>query len=217
MADIHSRAGHSYGNESVFEYLDRIHATQDEGLKRAFDAPDKNGMPSIMVSVTDAKLLYLLLRMIQAKTIVEVGTLAGYSAIAMARALPADGHLWSIEYNPKNAEVARANIAAAGLAARVTVLVGAGIEVLPTLADKGPFDAVFVDADKENYDHYGRWAAAHLRPGGLLLGDNALYFGKLLEDSPGANAMRRFHEEAREHFETVCIQNQEGLLLGIKR
>jgi caffeoyl-CoA O-methyltransferase len=217
MGDDYSRAGNTYGNESIFQYLDRVHAPQDAGLLQAFEAPKKHDIPTIMVSFTDAKLLYLLLKMVGAKKVVEVGTLAGYSAIAMAQALPADGHLWTIEFNPKNAEVSRQNVAAAGLSERVTVLVGAGVDVLPTLSEKGPFDAVFVDADKLNYDKYGRWAAENVRSGGLLLGDNAMLFGRLLEESPEGAAMRRFHEEARSAFETVCIQNQEGLLVGVKR
>ena len=104
---------------------------------------------------------------------IEVGTLIGYSAIHVARALPADGHLWTIEFERKHADLARANLAAAGVAAKVTVCDGAGVDVLPTLEPHGPFDAVFIDADKVNYHHYGRWAVANLRPGGIVLGDNA--------------------------------------------
>jgi caffeoyl-CoA O-methyltransferase len=146
-----------------------------------------------------------------------VGTLAGYSTIHLARGLAPGGHLWSVEYDGHHAEVARGNIEAAGLTDRVTVVQGAGLDVLPTLEEHGPFDAVFIDADKVNYDGYGRWAARNLRPGGLLLGDNAVYFGRLLEDADAAPAMRRFHEEAAAHFDTVCIPTPDGLLLGIKR
>jgi caffeoyl-CoA O-methyltransferase len=217
MADNDSRAGVSYSTPDILNYLNRTHATHDAGLQRAFESPEKNEMPPIMVGPSEGKLLRMLLQMINAKKIVEVGTLAGYSAISMAKALPADGHLYTIEFNPKNAQVAKDNIQAAGLQDRVTVLIGAGLDVLPTLEDKGPFDAVFIDADKGNYDNYGRWAAKNTRKGGLLLGDNALYFGKLLDDSAEASAMRRFHEEARAAFETVCIYTQDGLLLGIRK
>jgi caffeoyl-CoA O-methyltransferase len=123
----------------------------------------------------------------------------------------------TIELDPRHAEVARQVIATAGESHRVTVHVGPALEVLPTLEAQGPFCAVFIDADKERYDLYGRWAARHLRPGGLLLGDNAFLFGQLLEDTPRGAAMRRFHEEARAHFDTVCIPTPDGLLLGIKR
>lgn len=218
MADPTSRAGMGYFSSEVFEYINKTHAPHDEGLTYAFEAPEKNNMPSIMVGPSEGKLLRMLLTLIRAKKVVEVGTLAGYSAISMAKALPADGHLWTIEYNPENAAVARKSIETAGLQDRITVLVGAGLDVLPTLEEKGPFDAVFIDADKGNYDQYGRWAADNLRPGGLLLGDNAVFFGKLLDpDDPSAAAMRRFHEEALKAFDTVCIPTPDGLLLGIRK
>jgi len=148
---------------------------------------------------------------------VELGTLAGYSAIHLARALPEDGLLWSIEVNPRHAEIAQRHVTEAGLADKVEILVGAGMDVLPTLEPYGPFCAVFVDADKESYDHYGRWAAENVRQGGLLLGDNAFLFGDLLGDSGLSATMRRFHEEAREAFDTVCVPTPDGLLVGIKR
>jgi caffeoyl-CoA O-methyltransferase len=159
----------------------------------------------------------MLLQLRGAKRVVEVGTLAGYSALRLARGLPADGKVWSIEYDARHAEVARKVIAEAGEAQRVEVLTGRGADVLPTLERHGPFCAVFIDADKESYDVYGRWAAKHLRPGGLLLGDNAFLFGELLDDTPRAAVMRRFHEEAAQHFDTVCIPTPDGLLLGVKR
>jgi caffeoyl-CoA O-methyltransferase len=153
-----------------------------------------------------------------ARKVVEFGTLAGYSAIRMAQALPPDGHLWSLEFDPKHAAIARANLEAAGVADQVTVIVGPALDALPSLAQLGPFDAVFIDADKGNYDRYGAWARMALRTGGLLLGDNAYYFGNLLaEDDAEAAAMRRFHEQAKEAFDTVCLPTPDGLLLGIKR
>jgi caffeoyl-CoA O-methyltransferase len=213
MADKDSRAGARYATEDILSYVNRTHASHDAGLAQAFAVPE--GMPAIQVGPSEGRFLYLLMKMIGATKVVEVGTLAGYSAIHMARALPADGRLWTIEYAPKHAEVARANIAAAGLADRVTVLVGAGREVLPTL--KGPVDAVFIDADKENYDHYGQWAIANLRPGGLVLGDNAYLFGKLVDDSDTARAMRRFHEAVAAACDSVCLPTPDGLVVGIKK
>jgi caffeoyl-CoA O-methyltransferase len=217
MADPNSRSGTSYLTPGILDYINKLHAPHDAGLAAAFEAPERHGMPSIMVGPTEGKLLRLLLRMVGAKKVVEVGTLAGYSAITMAQALPKDGHLWTVEYNPENAKVSEESIAKAGLSDRITVLVGAGVEVLPTLEKHGPFDAVFIDADKGNYDKYGRWAAQNTRQGGLLLGDNALFFGNLLDDSPEAAAMRRFHEEATAAYDTVCITMPDGLLLGIKK
>jgi caffeoyl-CoA O-methyltransferase len=174
-------------------------------------------MPAIQVAPSEGKLLGMLIALAGARRVVEVGTLAGYSALRIARALPPDGKLWSIEHDPRHAAVARTSIAEAGLADRVEVLVGPGVALLERLTPEGPFDAVFIDADKANYDRYGRWARANLRAGGLLLGDNAYFFGRLLEPSPEAEAMRRFHEEAAASFDTVCIPTPDGLLLGIKR
>lgn len=217
MADNDSRAGSRYTTPQIIDYVDRLHATHDAGLTAAFEAPAKEMMPAIQVGKSEGKLLELLLRMAGAKKVVEVGTLAGYSAIRIARALPQDGKLWTIEFDPRHAEVARKAIAVAGQNGKVDVVVGAGLDILPTLEKHGPFDAVFIDADKGNYDGYGRWAAKNLRPGGLLLGDNAYFFGKLLDLHPEAEAMRRFHEEAAVAFDTTCVPTPDGLLLGIKR
>lgn len=217
MADDDSRKGSVYFDDSILAWTARVHAPHDEGLQRAFDAPKVHRMPAIQVAPSEGRFTELLLKMIRARTVVEVGTLAGYSALRMVRALPADGHVHTIEFDPRHAQVARDAIAAAGEAHRVTVHVGAGLEVLPTLEPLAPFDAVFVDADKENYDAYGRWAARHLRPGGLLLGDNAFLFGQLLEESPRGAAMRRFHEEAAQHFDSVCVPTPDGLLVGIRK
>jgi caffeoyl-CoA O-methyltransferase len=217
MADNDSRAGLSYATREILDWLAATHAPHDAGLARAFDAPAAHEMPAIQLGASEAKAVALLLKLAGAKKVVEVGTLAGYSALVMARALPEDGHLWTIEFDPKHARVARENLAAAGESARVTVLEGAGLDVLPTLDAKGPFDAVFIDADKRNYDGYGRWAAKNVRKGGLLIGDNAFLFGRLLEDSDEGKAMRRFHEEARGAFDTVCLPTNDGMLLGVRR
>ncbi|MFI5300293.1 MAG: O-methyltransferase [Polyangiales bacterium] len=217
MADAASRSGTTYARGEVVEWLNATHAPHDAALAHAFEAPAKHGMPAIMVNPSEAKLLQLLLTMIGARKVVEIGTLAGYSTIRLARALPADGHVWTCELDPRHAEVARASFAEAGLADRITVLVGGARETLASIEAQGPFDAVFVDADKESYDAYGRWAAAHVRKGGLLIGDNSFFFGELLGDKPGAIAMRRFHEEARQHFDTVNVPTPDGMLLGIRK
>jgi predicted O-methyltransferase YrrM len=217
MADKDSRAGLSYATREILDWLAATHAPHDSALARAFDAPAAHGMPAIQLGPSEAKAVALFLKLALARKVVEVGTLAGYSALVMARALPADGHVWTIEFDPSHARVARENVAAAGELGRITVLEGAGLAVLPTLDALGPFDAVFVDADKRNYDAYGRWAARNLRRGGLLIGDNAFLFGRLLEDSEEAAAMRRFHVEAAETFDTACLPTLDGLLVGVKR
>ena len=214
MADSASRAGERYASPVILEYVNRVHARHDSALAQAFAVPE--GIPAIQVGPSEGRLLYLLMRLANARKIVEVGTLVGYSAIYLARALPPQGHLWTVEFEPRHAEVARANIAQAGLADRVTVHVGAGRDVLPALESNGPFDAVFIDADKVNYDFYGMWAIDHLRPGGLVIGDNAYLFGELVDDSDRGVAMRAFHELVARRCESVCIPTPDGLVVGIK-
>jgi caffeoyl-CoA O-methyltransferase len=215
MADNDSRAGARYTTPQILEYTSRVHAAHDAALAQAFAVPE--GIPAIQVGPSEGKLLELLVRLVGGKKIVEVGTLVGYSAIHLARPLPADGHLWTIEFEQKHAEVARGNLQRAGLGERVTVLVGAGKDVLPTLTGKGPFDVVFIDADKVNYDFYGTWALANLRKGGLVIGDNAYLFGELLEDSDRGRAMRSFHEQVAAACDSVCVPTPDGLVVGIKR
>jgi caffeoyl-CoA O-methyltransferase len=217
MADPSSRTGTRYIDPAILAFVERTHVPHDAALARAFDAPAGNDMPQIQVSPSEGKLLGSFVRMIGARKVVELGTLAGYSAIHIGRALPEDGKLYTIEIDPRHAAVARANIEAAGLAGRVEVLVGGGVEMLRELASRGPFDAVFLDADKEGYPHYATWAGRHLRKGGLLLADNSYYFGRLLEEDPSARAMRRFHEQLSVDFDAVCVPTPDGLVVAIRR
>jgi caffeoyl-CoA O-methyltransferase len=215
MADKDSREGARYQTAEIIKYVNETHAGHDGALAQAFAVPE--GIPAIQVGPSEGRFLYLLMKLVGAKKVVEVGTLVGYSAIHMARALPSGGHLWSCEFDPKHAQVARTNIAKAGLADQITVLVGAGVETLPTLVDKGPFDAVFIDADKDNYDNYGVWAVDNLRKGGLVLGDNAYLFGNLLDDTARGRAMRAFHAHVAKTCDSVCLPTPDGLVVGIKK
>ncbi len=140
-------------------------------------------MPEIQVSAGQGKLLYLLARLTGAKRILELGTLAAYSTIWMGRALPADGHLTTLEFSPKHAAVARSNLARAGLADRVEVRVGSALDTLPALEAEGVplFDMVFIDADKPGYPAYLDWALRLIRPGGLIVADNVVRGGRVLE------------------------------------
>lgn len=218
VADVFSRSGHGYATPEILAYLDDLHGRHDAGLAQAFDAPGAKDIPAIQVGRSEGLLLEWLTRAHRVTRAVEVGTLAGYSAIRIARGLGPGGRLYTLERDPKHAAIARENIAAAGLADRVEVLLGDATDSLAHLGPSGPFDLVFVDADKDRYDHYGRWAAANLRPGGLLIGDNVYFFGKLLDAEGGAAAaMRRFHEEARAAFDTCVVPTPDGLLLGVRR
>lgn len=216
MADDSSRAGKRYTDPDIIAYVDRVHAAHDSGLDGAFSSPERDGLPAIQLGVSEGKLLEILIKLCGAKKVVEVGTLAGYSAIRIARALPADGKLWTVESDPRHAKVAEQNIAAAGFGDRVEVVVGTGVEALPKIAAHAPFDAVFIDADKESYPIYGEFAAAHVRRGGLIIGDNAYLFGNLCDDTERGRAMRAFHERAAESFDTVCVPTPDGMVVGIR-
>ncbi|MGC8763281.1 MAG: O-methyltransferase [Acidobacteriota bacterium] len=217
MADPDSRKGRAYHSPEILRWVEALHAPHDRFREAAFGAPEREGIPAIQVAPLEGRLLELLLRLAGARRVVEIGTLAGYSALWLARALPPDGHLWTLEKSAKHAALAKETFQEAGLSRRVTLLTGEALALLPRLSREGPFDAVFLDADKENYDAYGRWAAENLRPGGLLLADNAFFFGRLLEEDRGAQAVRRLHEESVRFFETVCVPTADGLLVGIRR
>ncbi len=217
MADPDSRAGERYATSQILDFAARTHHPEDRALERAFSAPARHDMPEIQLGPAEGRLVHLLLRLIDAEKVVEVGTLAGYSALWIARALRPGGHLWTLEADRKHAGVATEAIGEAGLGDRVTVIADDAREVLPKLSNSGPFCAVFLDADKSGYPDYGRWAAANLRTGGLLIADNVYLFGRLLDDSDEARAMRRFHEEMAERFDSVCIPTPDGLAVGIRR
>lgn len=169
----------------VDDYLARTLHLTDPVLDSALAASTAAGLPPIAVSPPQGKLLQLLALIRGARTILEIGTLGGFSTIELARALPPEGRLVSLEYDPAHAEVARANIAAAGLADRVEVRVGAALDSLPQVqADGiGPFDLVFIDADKVNSANYARWALELSRPGTLIVVDNVVRGGRVLDES----------------------------------
>lgn len=218
MADQDSRAGRRYASGDLLAFVDDIHAVEDEALRLAFTAPERENMPAIQVSRSEARWLEWLVRLIGACKAVEVGTLAGYSALRIARALPAHGRLWTLENEPHHAEVARRNLARAGMAERVQVCLGDALHTLSGLEVEGPFDVVFIDADKGRYPEYARWAHAHLRPGGLLVADNVYFFGGLLDPAtPDAAAMRVFHEWVSAHFDSACVPTPDGMLVACRR
>jgi caffeoyl-CoA O-methyltransferase len=182
----------------VDNYLESLFTPADDALQATLASTVAAGLPSIQVSATQGKLLHVIARAMRARRILEIGTLAGYSAIWLARALPADGRLVTIEFDPKHAEVARANIAGAGLADRVDVRVGRAIDVLPALVAEGaaPFDLTFIDADKVSYVNYLDWVVRLSRPGSMILADNVIRDGAVSEANTGEDAVdgiRRFN------------------------
>ncbi|WP_432085298.1 O-methyltransferase [Streptomyces sp. bgisy095] len=210
----------------VDHYFTELLAPDDEALSGALAASTAAGLPEIAVAPNQGKLLHLLARVQGARSILEIGTLGGYSTIWLARALPADGRLITLEYDPAHADVARSNIARAGLDEVVEVRTGAALDSLPKLAAEGagPFDLVFVDADKVNNPRYVEWALKLSRPGTVIVVDNVVRGGKVATEHPddpsvtGTRAM--FDLVAREPrldataFQTVGTKGYDGLLVA---
>ncbi|ELS52949.1 O-methyltransferase [Streptomyces sp. ISL-22] len=182
--------------DDVDEYFSAHLSPDDDVLQAALRDSEAAGLPSIAVSRPQGKLLQLLAEIQGARTILEIGTLGGYSTIWLARALPADGRLISLEYSAKHAEVATRNIARAGLDKIVEVRVGAALDSLPKLADENPapFDLVFIDADKANNPHYVDWALRLTSTGSLIVVDNVVRGGRVVDAESTAPDVRGTRE-----------------------
>ena len=161
------------------EYVRRVFAAEDHCLREVRARADRAGLPQIQLPPATARAVQVLLRAAGAERVLEVGALAGYSAVWIARALPPDGRLITLEIDPEHAALARRSLEAAGVADRAEVQLGDAGTVMAALGPPGSFDAVFLDADKERYALYMEEAARLLRPGGLLLADNALWKGRV--------------------------------------
>jgi len=200
-------------------YVKEHFAQEDEILRTVRQQTAAHGIPQINLEPNEAKLLQLLVRLCGAERVIEVGALAGYSGICIARALPDHGRLITIELSSLHAEVARAHFKLAGLAGKVTVLQGAGIEVLPKLAADGPYDLMFIDTDKGNYANYLDWAACNLRLGGAVVADNAFWGGSIFNpQTDDDRAMIEFNRRLAAHpqFESTIIEVGDGIALGVK-
>lgn len=162
----------------VDELLDRLLLADDPALTAALADSSAAGLPPIEVSAQSGRLLYLLTRISGARRVLEIGTLGGYSTICLARAVGPTGSVVTLEYNPRHAEVASANLQRAGVADRVDILVGPALEMLPGLA--GTYDLVFIDADKENNSAYLSWAVRLGRPGTVIVVDNVVRAGRIV-------------------------------------
>jgi caffeoyl-CoA O-methyltransferase len=193
--------------------------------RRARDAR----IPMIQVGAMDGLHLEVLARAAGARKAVEIGTLAGYSGICIARGLAPEGRLWTFEFEPLHAEVARESFRRAGFADRVEVQVGPALELLPSIEGHGPFDLVFIDADKTSYPGYLDWAERNLRIGGMVIGDNTLAWGMIAdesfdspEDRAAVEALREFNRrlaltpEQGGRFRSTLLPTGEGLTVGVK-
>lgn len=207
--------------EACVRYAAGLFAPEDELLRELRAAIAESDLPAIQISPDEGRLLQVLLRAIDARRVVELGTLGGYSAIWMARALPGDGRLVTIEKRPAAAELARRFIGRAGLRDRVEVRLGDARQVLPKLADEAPFDAIFIDADKRSYPVYLDWARRHIRSGGLVVADNAFWDGRVLDESsddPDTVGIREFNRQLAEDpaFTSVVVPTRDGVAIGLR-
>lgn len=177
----------------VDTYIGETFAPQDEALVAALEASRRAGLPEIHISPAQGRLVQLLVEISGARRALEIGTLGGYSTIYLARALPEDGRLASLELDEENARVARENLDHAGLGEKVEVRVGDAKESLAAMreAGEGPFDLVFIDADKEGYPEYLDHALGLTRSGSLILADNTIYGGEVMDDAAGEGAALR--------------------------
>ncbi|UZJ77796.1 O-methyltransferase [Fictibacillus sp. KU28468] len=207
-------------------FSSKLHGA-DPDLDYVLKANSEAGLPSIDVSPSQGKFLYLLTKLKGAKYILEIGTLGGYSSIWMARALPEDGRLITLEYSQKHADVARENIRKAGLDHKIEVLVGPALESLPTLKEKGfsSFEFIFIDADKPNNPNYLKWALMLSKPGTVIIGDNVVRNGKVVDGNSqdssvqGSRAlMDLLANEPRIEataMQTVGSKGYDGFVFGI--
>jgi len=206
-----------------FDYLAARTRAEPQLLAELRAAALEAGLPPIWIAPEQASLMQVLLKLHGAREVVEVGTLGGYSAIAMASALPEGGRVRTIEIDPGRADFAREWVARAGLSAKVEVLTGAGAEVLPEVETEG-VDAVFLDADKAGYEGYLTEALRFLRPGALVMADNAFGFGQLLggadpgQEDPEVEAVRRFNDvlAAEPAVHGIIVPMGDGLWVGVR-
>jgi caffeoyl-CoA O-methyltransferase len=203
MEGSYGKAGAMQGEDTgtllrqIDSYVERLFAPQDEALVAALEESRRAALPEIQVSPAQGRLLQLLARMAGARRILEIGTLGGYSTIHLARALSEDGTLVSLEVSKRHAEVARRNIERAGLAAKVEVRTGDAHKLLARMVEdgEGPFDVIFIDADKAGYPEYLERAISLSRPGTIILADNTIRGGTVIDPKDDlSRAVHRFNE-----------------------
>ncbi|HWV75294.1 MAG TPA: O-methyltransferase [Pseudosphingobacterium sp.] len=211
----------------VENYISKLVAQEDDILQAVNRSIEQADMPQISVSASQGKFLQLLAKLIQADKILELGTLAGYSTIWLARALPKDGKLISIEYDEKHAAVALTNIKKAHLQETVDIRVGKALDILPQIEEKkeGPFDLIFIDADKPPYFEYFEWAIKLARPGALIIADNVIREGKVLDaenTDERVKGVQRLNESLSKDtrvfstiIQTVGTKEHDGMILAI--
>lgn len=212
---------------AVDKYINEMFIPSDSVLEAAVRASTEAGLPSIQVSPSQGKLLHLLARSVSARNILEIGTLGGYSTIWMGRALPPGGRLLTLEADAKHAEVARTNFARAGLEKTIELRLGPALNTLPQVAaeGRGPFDLIFIDANKSTMAEYFDWALKLARPGSLIISDNVIRDGIVIDAAsadPDIQGVRRFNERvaaerrvSATEIQTVGSKGYDGFALAL--
>lgn len=213
--------------ETVDQYISGLFADQDQALTATEQAIQAANIPQISISASQGKFLQVLTRLCQAKKILEIGTLGGYSTIWLARALPPNGRLITLEMDSVYANVAQKNIHAAGLSSVVEIRIGKAMELLPKIEAEGiaPFDMIFIDADKPPYPEYFQWALRLARPGTLIIADNVIREGKVLDPNSSDEkvlGVQRFNQMIATNpavtatiIQTVGIKEHDGMAIAV--
>jgi len=207
-------------NALIEQYITDLFAPEDDVLKWIRAESERNGLPTIHVQPSDGRLLQMLIYAINARLVVEIGTLGGYSGTWIARALPPDGKLYTLEKSSKHAQVARASFARAGVSNKVELREGTAADWLEKLRDQGPFDFVFIDADKASYPIYLAWAVDNLRLGGIIAAHNALREGRVLSpESDDDRSIRAFNQALAtdSRLDSMIFAIGDGTAVGIKK
>jgi caffeoyl-CoA O-methyltransferase len=200
-------------------YIDNTFGGHDNVMQWIQDEADRSELPAISVLPSEGRLLQFLALAVGARKIVEIGTLAGYSGVWLARVLPVDGKLYSLEKSSKHAALARVSFERAGLSDKVQIIEGTALDSLQTLSSDGPFDFVFIDADKVSYPDYLAWAVENLRVGGMLAAHNALRGGRIVnpesDDDKGMAAFNTILAADQRLFSTIIAMG-DGMAVAIK-
>jgi caffeoyl-CoA O-methyltransferase len=206
--------------EAIDQYISQLFAPEDDELRHIQAEAKRHEMPDISIQPFEGGLLQFLAQMANAKKIVEIGTLAGYSAAWLARSLPADGKLITLDVSEKHAKVAKANLANAKLSDKVEVRQGDAHDLLKKLSADAPFDLVFIDADKDSYPFYLEWAIENVRQGGIIAAHNALRGGKIVApDNDMDRAMAEFNKRIAEdsRLSSFILAIGDGMAVSIKK
>ena len=208
------------------KYMREVFAPEDDVLRSVREELEKTPWP-IQIGAEEGRFLQFLVNISRAKKIVEVGTLAGYSTLWLAKSLPEDGHIFTIEKNPQSAEISRKNFARSKYHKKISLIEGNAIDVLNSINDKAPFDMIFIDADKVSYPKYLDWAEKNIRAGGLIVGDNTFLFGTVYEEKipKEADVSKAAHEAMKEFnrrladprkYLSFMLPSQEGMTIAMR-